>query len=182
MSWRSLLRRALAGGAALVLMGHSPYRQWAVFRETHLIIAVSDDTPGAFAVSEMVARSLAAHVRHSKALATLARSDVEVAKLLGSRQLPLGLFLGDDAADALQARGRFAGEAPLPLRALAVLGPYLLVALEDFPAEKAGEIARSLDEHPPDGVPAGAGPAASPVPLHPGVPGARQDAPGRAGG
>jgi hypothetical protein len=92
-------------------------------------------------------------------------------RLLRSRQLPVGLVLGADAADALMARGSFVGEAPLPLRALAVFGPYLLVALEDFPAGKAQEIARALTEHPPPGAPA---PVAAPlVPLHPGAAQAR---------
>jgi hypothetical protein len=171
MQIRGLLARALLGGAALLLMGHSPYRQWAVYRETHLVVVADDAAPGALAVTEGVAHCLAIHVPGSRAVAARARTAVEVMKLLRSRQLPVGLVLGADAADALMARGSFAGEAPLPLRALAIFGPYLLVALEDFPAGKAREIARALTEYPPPGAPA---PVAAPlVPLHPGAAHAR---------
>ena len=155
-------------------MGHSPYRQWAVYRETHLVVVADDAAPGAFGVAEGVAGCLAIHVPGSRAVAARARTAVEVMKLLRSRQLPVGLVLGGDAADALAARGSFAGEEPLPLRALAVFGPYLLVALEDFPAGKAQEIARAVAEHPPPGAPAPV--AAPPVPLHPGVGEARRPA------
>jgi hypothetical protein len=167
MRIRGLLARALLGAAALLLMGHSPYRQWAVYRETHLVVVADEAAPGAFEVTQGIAKCLANHVPGSRAAAARTRTAVEVMRLLRSRQLPLGLVLGADAADALMARGSFAGEAPLPLRALAVLGPYLLVALEDFPAGKAHEIARALTEHPPPGAPA---PGAAPlVPLHPGA-------------
>ncbi len=160
----------LAGGAVLTLMGHSPYRQWAVYRATHLVVVADDSAPGALAASEAIARVLAAHVPHSRAVAARARSAADVAKLLRSRQLPLGLLLAGDADDAFLARGPFAREPPLAIRALAAVGPYLLVALDDFPAGKAGEIARALLEHAPEGAPP-VGPGAAPVPVHPGAAG-----------
>jgi hypothetical protein len=172
----SLLRTLLAGGVVLTLMGHSPYRQWAVYRQTHLIVVADDSAPGALAASDAVARVLAAQVPHSHAVAAAARSATEVLKLLRSRQLPLGLLLAGDAADALLARGPFAREPPLAIRGLAAVGPYLLVALDDFPAGKAGEIARALLEHAPEGAPP-VGPGAAPVPVHPGAAGLAATAP-----
>jgi hypothetical protein len=169
MRLRPLLWRALAAGSALLLMGHSPYRQWVVFRETHLIVAAADDTPGAFTVSESVAYRLAARVPGSRAMPARARTALDVIRLVRSRQVPLGLLLVDDAADAMLARAMFAREEPLPLRALLALGPYLLVALQDFPAAKAREIAGALGDPPPEAVPPQGGPEASPVPFHPGV-------------
>ncbi len=167
VSLRGLLPRALLGGAALLLMGHSPYRQWAVYRDTHLVVVAGDDVPGAFRVSEDVARCLAAHLPRSRAVAARARSTREVMRLLGTRQLPVGVVAAADAADAALGRGSFAREDPLPLRALAALGPYLLVALEDFPEDLAREIASALAEHPLDEVPPPAAPP--PIPLHPGA-------------
>lgn len=166
----NVLRTLLAGGVILTLMGHSPYRQWAVYRQSHLVVVADDSAPGALAASDAVARVLAAQVPHSRAVAAAARSAAEVVRLLRSRQLPLGLLLADDAADALLARGPFARQPPLPIRGLAAVGPYLLVALDDFPAAKAGEIARALLEHAPQGAPL-IGPGAAPVPVHPGAAG-----------
>lgn len=149
-------------------MGHSPYRQWAVYRETHLVVAADASAPGAGAACDAVARVLAAHVPKSRAVAADARGPVEVLRLLRSRQLPLGFLLAGDAADALLGRGAFAAEDPLPLRALAAVGPYRLVSLDDFPAGKAAEVARALAEHQPQGAPP-MGADAAPVPLHPAV-------------
>ncbi len=165
-----VVRLALAAGAALVLMGHSPYRQWVVYRETHLVVAADDGAPGAFAAADAVARVLAVEMARSGAVAARARSAVDCLKLLRSGQLPLALLL---AGDAVRARGAFAREPPLALRSVAALGPYLLVAPEEFPEPTAREIARALGEHPPEGAPPvraevgwvaepGAAPAAAP--------------------
>ena len=165
----SLLRTLLAGGVVLTLMGHSPYRQWATYRQTHLVVVADGSAPGAAAACDAVARLLAAHVPKTRATAAEARSAADVVRLLRSRQLPLGLLLADDAADALFGRGPFAGEPPLPVRALAAVGPYRLVALDDFPDARAAEIARALADHQPEGAPPVAADAA-PVPLHPAAP------------
>lgn len=165
MRLRGLLARALLVGVALLNMGHSPYRQWAVYRDSHLVVVADGSAPGALAVAEAVARCLASHVAGSRAAAARARTAMDVMTLLASRQLPVGLVLAVDAAEARAARGAFAGGTPLPLRALAALGPYALVALEDFPAEKAREIATALAEHPPPDAPAQDAPPA--IPLHP---------------
>jgi len=155
-------------------MGHSPYRQWAVYRDTHLVVVAGDDVPGAFQVSEDVARCLAAHLPRSHAVAARARSAREAMRLLGTRQLPLGVVAAVDAADAALGRGAFAGDGPLPLKALAGLGPYLVVALDDFPVPLAREIAGTLAEHPLPDVPPSAAPP--PIPLHPGAERAEQAA------
>lgn len=165
-AWKALARSAIAVGAALVLMGHSPYRQWAVYRETHLIVVADGGVPGAFTVSESIARTLAAHVAKSHAVAARASSAGHVVALLRSGQLPLALLLTADATDAALARGAFARDAPLPLRTLAALGPYLLVTVAAFPAERAREIAAALTSDPPEGSLASATPPAA-VPLHP---------------
>jgi TRAP-type uncharacterized transport system substrate-binding protein len=145
--WK-LLRLLLAGGAALLLMGHSPYRQWYVFRAKHLIVVTDDANPSAFPLAEAVAAAIAARVPESKAMAAKAKTSRDVVKLLRSHQLPLGLLPIDDALAAFKASGRFSGEAPVPLRTLAVFAPYLLVALEDYSREKAQQIAQTLAEHP----------------------------------
>ncbi|HEU4384081.1 MAG TPA: hypothetical protein VFR85_11355 [Anaeromyxobacteraceae bacterium] len=178
MRARSLLRSALVGSAALVLMGHTPYRQWAVYRETHLLIVADGSAAGAAASCEAVVRVIAASLPRSGAAAAEAHSAAETVRLLRSRQLRLGLLLADDAADALLGRGLFAGEPPLPLRALAAVGPYRLVVLDDFPEVRAAEIARALAEQRPEGAPPVSS-SAAPVPMHPGAAGSPPPTPAR---
>jgi hypothetical protein len=80
-----------------------------------------------------------------------------------------------DARELLDGTGRVAEEGPVPLRALAAVGDYLIVCRDDFPAPRAREIAETLATRwtgaepmrPPRSATAGgAGPA---IPWHPAV-------------
>lgn len=157
------MRLLLVGGAALLLMGHSPYRQWYVFRAKHLIVVTDDVNSNAFPLAEEVAAVIAARLPESKAMAARAKSPSDVVALLRSHQLQLGLLPIDDALEAFQQT--------VPLRTLAVFGTYLLVALEDYSRDKAQQIAKTLAEHPgswstPDRPLAKSKP---PIPFHPGA-------------
>jgi hypothetical protein len=54
------------------------------------------------------------------------------------------------------------------LRTLALMGARVLVVLDDFPADKAYDIARALADFPAGQPAAGAG-GPAPVPFHPGA-------------
>jgi TRAP-type uncharacterized transport system substrate-binding protein len=168
--WK-LLRLLLTVGTALLSMGHSPYRQWYVFRAKHLIVVTDDANPRAFPLAEEVAAAIAARLPESKAMAAKAKTSREVVKLLGSHQLQLGLLPINDALEAFHQKGRFSQDPAVSLRTLAVFGTYLLVALEDYSRDKAQQIAKTLAEHPgnwsiPHGSLANAKP---PIPFHAGA-------------
>jgi NMT1-like family len=175
-------RRAflLAGvlGAACGVMGHSPYRQWQAYRKSRLIIVTSAAEPGSYPLGEAIATLLAQHLPESRALAARTANSREIVKLLASNQLDVAILAAADARDAYEGRGHFRTEGALPLRALAVLGPYLLVCREDFPAPSAQAIASALAEHwrgegAPPASPDG-GPRAA-IPFHADVPEPFQD-------
>jgi TRAP-type uncharacterized transport system substrate-binding protein len=169
---RTFLRLVAVTGAACGVMGHSPYRQWQVYRKSRLIIVTSAAEPASYPLGEAVAALLALHLPESRALVARAADSLAIVKLLGSDQLDLAILSADDARDAHDGRARFASEGPLALRALAVLGPYLFVCREDFPAPKAQAVSRTLAAHWRDGgalPPAGSPPPS--IPLHAGVTG-----------
>ena len=157
------MRLLLAGGVALLLMGHSPYRQWYVFRAKHLIVVTDDANPKAFPLAEEVAAAIAARIPESKAMAARAKTPSDVVKLLRSHQLKVGLLPINDALEAFQQKGKFSQDAPVPLRTLAVFGTYLLVTLEDYSRDKAQQIVKSLAEH------RGLAKGKPPIPFHPGA-------------
>jgi len=131
---------ALAG---LLLTGHSPYVQWYAYRAKHLVV-VTDGRPGALGLAQAVAAAVAAKWPESKAVAAEARSTVEAIRLLASGQLQVALVPSADALDALQGRGKFAGDGTLPVRAIAALGDDLLVVLEAYPRERARTLAGAI--------------------------------------
>src|SRR5262245_50614228 len=97
-------------------MGHSPYRQWQVYRKSRLLIVTSAAEPTSYSLGEAVATVLARHMPESRALAVRAADSVEIVKLLGSDQLDLALLTVADARAAYEGAGRFAAEGALPLR------------------------------------------------------------------
>jgi hypothetical protein len=147
MDRRGFVRLLGLAGAACGVMGHSPYRQWQVYRKSRLIIVASAADAASYRVGEAVAALLARELPESRAMAARAADAVEIVKLLGSDQLEVGVLSADDARDAAAGRGRFAREGPLALRTLAAVGDYRLVARGDFPDTRAEPIARVLAEH-----------------------------------
>lgn len=129
-----------AGG----VLGHSPYRQWQAYRKSRLIIVTSGADGDSHRLGEAVAALLARELPDSRAMASRAADAREIVKLLASDQLDVAVLSAVDARDAAVGRGRFAADGAVPLRTLAVLGDYQLVARAEFPDAKAEPIARVL--------------------------------------
>ena len=172
-----LLRFAVAAVGFLLLSGHSPYKQWHVYRATHLIIVTSEADPQAFPLADKIAKTIVAQVPESHAVAATAQTPVEITKLLRSHQLRIALLHESDAWAAYKGEGVFKRQGPLPLRSLATFPPYVLSTLEDFPAQHAPRIARALADFKNDGeaaVSQSSGRRSS-IPPHPGIAGDTQD-------
>jgi hypothetical protein len=166
-----LLRVAVATVGFLLLSGHSPYKQWYVYRAQHLIIVTSEADPKAFPLADKIAKTIVAQMPESHAVAATAQTPVEITRLLRSHQLPVALLREDDAWAAYKGEGVFKREGPLPLRSLASFPPYVLTTLDDFPAQHAPRIAKALTDFKSDGevaVPQSSERRSS-IPPHPGI-------------
>ncbi len=124
MNRRGFLILSLGAGA-LLLTGHTPYRQWYVYRKKRLIIVASEAEEASLRLGEMIAHTLATHLPESKAMMATTASSVDIVKLLKSEQLDVAVLPSDEAYQALRGTGRFSGWA-VPLRTLAVFEPSLL--------------------------------------------------------
>jgi TRAP-type uncharacterized transport system substrate-binding protein len=173
-------RRFIAVGVQAVLYGlvarttaaHTPYRQWLVYRQRHLLVLTSKADSRSFALGKAVAETLADHLPESRARASRASDGARLASLLSTKQMDLAVMNQADAAALLEGRGAFSAYGPLPLRALYAFDDYLLVCRDDFPAAHAFLVVQALDRN------RAALPAANPrvpeaptgaVPLHAGV-------------
>ena len=166
-----IARIALLGAAGLLLVGHSPYRQWYAYRAKHLVVVSAESRRGAAALAHAVAEAIAAGVPGSKAVAATVRTGAEVVQLLRSGQLQVGLLPSAVARQAFGGTGAFVDEGPVPLRAVAVLGDDLLVVLDSYPPARSRDLARAIAAHRgtwPELVPAGFE-GAPPIPFHAGV-------------
>ena len=124
MNRRDLLMLSL-GASTSLLMGHTPYRQWQVYRKNRLIFVASEVDEVSLRLGASIEQELAARLPQSKAMMATTATPVDVVGLLASSQLDVALLTSDDAYEAVKGAGKFKGQA-VPLRALAVFGSSVL--------------------------------------------------------
>ena len=170
MKRRRFLHAALVGALGLVSSGHTPYRQWMVYRQRHLLILTDRSDPPSYPLGKQVAAVLAAHLPASKARVTRAPHTERIASLISSKQLDVALMSPPDAVTLAAGLPPFEAYGPVALRTLIVLDGYLLICREDFPARHAYVVTRTLDLHRDELTQVAAAGAESPaIPLHPGA-------------
>ena len=154
----------------MALSGHTPYRQWKVYRHKHLIIGSCRTDPPTYALAERLAETLLRWLPESRARAGRAPDQRRIASLLASNQWQVSVLGRGDAADLAAGRGLFDTLGPLPLRSMFAMGEHFLVCRVDFPIRHAWLVAATLTKNAaaiPGGHPVG--PGAGSVPVHPGA-------------
>jgi len=113
------------GASASLLMGHTPYRQWQVYRKNRLIFVASEADDVSLRLGTSTEQVLAARLPQRKPMMATTATAVDVVSLLTSAQLDVALLTSDDAYGAVKGTGKFEGQA-VPLRTLAVLESSVL--------------------------------------------------------
>jgi hypothetical protein len=170
MSRRRFLRLGVAGTAWFALTGHTPYRQWKVYRQKHLLIGSCRTDPPSYPLAQRVAETLVRWLPESKARASRAPDQRRIASLLASNQWQVSVLSRGDAADLAAGRGRFEPVGSLPLHSMFAMGGHLLVCRVDFPVRHAWLVAATLTENAaaiPGGHPVETG--LGTIPVHPGA-------------
>ena len=170
MRRRRFLHAVLIGALGFVSSGHTPYRQWMVYRQRHLLILTDRSDPPSYPLGKQVAAVLATHLPASKARVTRAPHTERIASLISSKQLDVALMSPPDAVALAAGLPPFQGYGPVALRILISLDGYLLVCRDDFPARHAYVVTRTLDENR-DELPrvATTGSGSPVIPLHAGA-------------
>jgi hypothetical protein len=173
---RSWLCAAGAGASWLALCGHSPYRQWDVYRRTRLILLSTAADPQSVQLGSVLAKLYLQRLPESRATMARARDGNDLVRLLASRQLDIAVMRGPDAHAALTGKAPFSDTGGVRLRALAALGEHLFVCREEVPNGSVYMLVEALAEGWGDIDPAlvhkapGPRPASNlAVPLHPGA-------------
>ena len=168
MKRRRFLQTALVGLAGLVCSGHTPFQQWTVYRQRHLLILTDRSDPPSYPLGKRVAAVLATHLPLSRARVTRAPHTERIASLISSKQLDVALMSPSDAAALAAGLPPFKAYGPVALRTLLTVGGYLLVCREDFPDRHAYIVTQTLNLHREE-LPevAAAGSRLSPaIPMH----------------
>lgn len=169
MNRRQLL--ALLPGLGLwPVWAHTPYRQWAVFRQRFLLITTTrDDLPGDD-LGEVIARVLLRQLPASHAQVSRARDWRTQASLLVTAQTEIAVMPHERAASLSAGTSPYQDYGPAPLRAIVTTDAHALVCREDFPMHHAFLLSEALvtaQEPVAFAVPTGA--MDKSIPAHPGA-------------
>ncbi len=166
---RAWLKTALIATAWLATSGHTPYRQWQVYRQRHLLIGTSKSDAPTYPLGQQIVAVLAEHLPESSARVTRGPDPWRLASLLTTGQIALVLLSTSDAQALSEGRDGFEAFGPTPLTAVFGFGDHWLVCRPDVPDRHDYQVAATLAEHaslehaaPPDAN-------TSPVPIHPGM-------------
>lgn len=160
----------LAALGTPLLMGHTPYRQWKVYRQTHLLVFTTREDPATDELGERIAQRLLERLPDSKARVTRAPHAQRIASLITSDQADVAVLSRADALALYRRQPPFSDYPEVALRVLAATAGYQLVCREDFRPDHAWLIADALsgDALPGLTLPE-AGDDAGGIPVHAGV-------------
>ena len=176
---RALLAAALGGAALLVpgraLLAHTPYRQWRVYRQRHLMIGASREDAATYPKAKEIQSLLETHLPEASARVARARTVRRLADLLATDQIRI-LLLSVESAVAL-GRGASPFSSPVEVRTLWRFGEHAMVVRPSFPPAHAWMLARTFQEHGAALTGSSPAPAHAEVPLHDGARIARDGGP-----
>lgn len=138
---------AAVGGSAL-LAGHSPYRQWKLYRQSHLLLFTTREDPRSDALGEVLAARLREVLPDSRAGVGRAATRERLASLISSAQADTAVLTVTDALALYRGEPPFSDFAPVPLRVLVEAQGYQLVCREDFKKQHAYLVAEALMREP----------------------------------
>lgn len=160
-----LVGLALAATSTAGAAAHTPYGQWVVYRQKHLMIGAHRGDNRTYELAQAVVVALDQELPEARARIARGPRPQRIASLLGTGQISTAVLSGSEAELMAEARPPFDGYRPTPLRVLVSLGGgYLLVASPDLPEDHAWLVAQALRHslvgHAPEGVR---------LPIHPGA-------------
>ncbi|MEL6587934.1 MAG: hypothetical protein AAFQ50_14975, partial [Pseudomonadota bacterium] len=142
-------RRFLAGLGAVTAapaLAHTPYGQWVVYRQKHLLVGAHRGDARTYALAKSVVAGLARELPTAKARVARGPRPERIASLMGTGQLFLAVLSVDEARRMAASQAPFQDYPPTPVRAVADLGGgYMVVAAAAFRTDHAKLVTMALD-------------------------------------
>ena len=144
---RAFLRHVAVAGVWLWSSAHTPYNQWNVYRQKHLLVLTSKTDPDGYALGQAIAATLLERLPSSGARVTRAPDLARVASLIATKQLDIAVLRREDARAMGDGAPPFDAFGGVPLRVVADFGGHVLVSRDDFPAIHAYRVAAALADN-----------------------------------
>jgi len=147
MNRRRFLSLAAASAGSVLLCGHSPYRQWMVYRETHLMILTSRDDQRGDDLGEQIAAIMREALPDSRAVVGRGPRVQRIASLISTGQAQVGVVSRQNAVAMFHGEEPFRQYGAIPLRVLVQNEAYRLVCRDDFLPQHGFLLAEALTQN-----------------------------------
>lgn len=139
----SAVGSALAAAPALA---HTPYGQWVVYRQRHLLVGAHRGDLKTYELAQAIVAGLQQELPEAEARVARGPRPQRIASLMGTGQMFLAVLSLDEADRMARAAAPFDGYRPTPVHAVADLGDtYLLFAAPEFPQRHARLVTQAVD-------------------------------------
>lgn len=125
---------------------HTPYSQWQVYRQKHLLIGCHRQDLETYKLAQNVVAVLDSHLPAAKARVARAPHPQRLASLLGTDQLQFSILDLPTLFDMIAGRDKFKPYGQLELQVLWRNQRYVLAARAEVPARHGWLVAAALDE------------------------------------
>lgn len=127
-----------------MLTGHSPYRQWTIYRQVHLVIITSRDDPQGDALGDEMAEIVRAALPDSRAAVGRGPRAERTASLLATAQAEVAIVPKGLALAMFHGIDRFRDYGAIPLRVILQNDTHVLVSTTNFIDAHAYLLAEAL--------------------------------------
>lgn len=146
LSRRSCLAVVLATAIQpLLVRAHTPYKQWAVYRQKHLLVGCHKDLPETYELSQRIVALLDADLPTASARIARAPAASRLASLLATDQLNIAVLTPETATAMAEGSGIFAAYGSIALTTLLPLDKYLLVGHSRLLDNHCWQITKALE-------------------------------------
>ena len=129
----------------LSVRAHTPYKQWAVYRQKHLLIGCHKDVPETYELSKRIVALLDTDLPTASARVARAPAASRLASLLATDQLNIAVLTPETATEMAQGKGIFEAYGSITLNTLLPLEKYLLVGHSRLREHHCWQITKALE-------------------------------------
>lgn len=124
---------------------HTPYKQWAVYRQKHLLIGCQKDVPATYDLSKQIVAHLESELPAASARVARAPAASRLASLLATDQLNIAILAPDIAQAMATGSDKFAAYGSIELTTLLAMDEFLLVGHSRLKDHHCWQITKALE-------------------------------------
>ena len=142
-------RRSFLFGLPIALfsweaMAHSPWGQYAVYRQKHLLILSTRDDAPSYDYSKRLAKAINKTAPEAKARPARAIDLNRAYNLLRTKQFQFALLSSENIQAMRTSTGQFSGKPSVDLKTVYEFGNLEFVVVADFPEELAAVVTNAV--------------------------------------